>query len=827
VRFAPLSLSPIGLKRLSGLLLLSAACTALALDPDNKGKDPTGTSSPADMDGDGLDATEDADDQDTAVVWKKAPEASYAVIKLGAPPVDGPPFRLCEGGQVLAHVGPLNFGEWADGRWDNNAQNRSALWNPATGTWETLPTGYTSPTRTPDELYSTRVTDVDPSGTVYGTASEEEKNPSIGMLYYGYLGRWGLSAGQMSGTTIFSTDFSGSGDAGALGPVCGRTGEYAWLDYGSDALFNTIAIQIARPQGSFSFPPKYIHSGQSVTGNQDGWFAVNSSLVTPEAASANQVLDGPGDGYMSPAGIAQIDPALVPAPPGGEGQPKPRIVVWSEGTSHIGKVTGEGAGAAVSWTTTSKKQPNGWASPDSLSGKVNARGEGIGMRTWPGETTESASLWRNGKWRKLTDHLPAGYSDLRIIDSNSNGMILANAKAPDAQNAEPVLLLPVEMTLHRRGAISAPGAALPRPAGADAIYEAVSLENADFDEQTNWVPNSDASAGETNRQDALNHANQAVDRTRDNDFVKLHLQTPIPRMQGSIELVMDQAAEGARMRADDLKFYNDQGQCVQLAQLRIADLQNPQGPLAPMLQPNGLDLFVEIADLGQLARAQADASRDQRRYADLILRLKLGGQTTEIKARIYRGGYWRNLRNGNAGTIAFYDGKGRYQDQNGAWQVDVGQLVHGPFNIQSGTGTTDETVRGRGPTPAGWYGLYERTDFRTWWDGRARPQTDHTTNRQGQPLGYLQQGSYCQWSGPGNRTAYTHQGASPPSSVRFKFELVPWGHNAHGRTVLQIHPDGFNDGTAGCVGLQAYSDCCRVFFLIRHYFGARLNVENP
>ena len=54
-----------------------------------------------------------------------------------------------------------------------------------------------------------------------------------------------------------------------------------------------------------------------------------------------------------------------------------------------------------------------------------------------------------------------------------------------------VELLPVEMTLHRRGTISAPGAAIPRPADANAIYEAVMLENADFDEQTNRVPELD------------------------------------------------------------------------------------------------------------------------------------------------------------------------------------------------------------------------------------------------------------------------------------------------------------------------------------------------
>lgn len=430
------------------------------------------------------------------------------------------------------------------------------------------------------------------------------------------------------------------------------------------------------------------------------------------------------------------------------------------------------------------------------------------------------STWQITEMKDINDRgVIAAVADKYSVDSQGNRV--GNGTSHGA------VLLPVEMTLHRRGTINIPGAAIPRPTDLSELYEVVTLENADFDEQTNWAPNSMTSASETNRQDALNHANQAVNRGLDDDLVKMHLQAPIPPMAGTIELIMDQAGQGDRMGTDDLRFYNTQGQSIPFDQLRIADLQNPQGALAPMLQPNGLDLFVEIADLGQLTRAQTDASRNQRRYADLILRLTLGDKVTELRGRIYRGGYWRNQRSGNAGTIAFYDGKGRYQDKNGAWKIDVGLLVHGPYSIFSGTGTTDATVQGRGPTPPGWYGLYERTDFRTTWDGRARPQTDHTNGPNRQPLGYLQQGSYCQWSSPGNRDTYTHQGANPPASIRFKFELVPWGHNAHGRTVLQIHPDGLNDGTAGCVGLQTYNDCCRIFFLLRHYFGTRLNVETP
>jgi hypothetical protein len=291
------------------------------------------------------------------------------------------------------------------------------------------------------------------------------------------------------------------------------------------------------------------------------------------------------------------------------------------------------------------------------------------------------------------------------------------------------------------------------------------------------------------------------------------------------------------LRETDIRFYDIVGQRIQLADLRVEDTQNPTGPLGQYNQPEGLNLFVEIADLGQITRANNEATRQERRYADLIFRFKVGSSSSDVKVRIHRGGYWRTIRNGNTGTNAFYDGKGRYQDHLGVWQFDQGQVVHGPFAIQSGTGTTDETVVGRGPTPRGWYGLYERIDFRANWlrigTRWNRPQIDHNANENRQPLGFLQQGSYCQWATDGDRAGtgqngqFQHAGANPPASVRYKFELVNWGHTAHGRTELQVHPDGFRDGTAGCVGTQSYADCCRSFFLLRNYYGTKLLVEAP
>jgi len=126
--------------------------------------------------------------------------------------------------------------------------------------------------------------------------------------------------------------------------------------------------------------------------------------------------------------------------------------------------------------------------------------------------------------------------------------------------------------------------------------------------------------------------------------------------------------------------------------------------------------------------------------------------------------------------------------------------------------------------------------MRTTWLGSSRPQTNHHIDASGNFLGYVQQGSYCQWAQAGNHNiegkgAYGYDNeddSNPydgmPDSIHFKFELVEIGEFTT-RTFLQIHPDGYCDGTAGCLGLQTYDDCCKVLFLMRHYFQTRLLVD--
>jgi hypothetical protein len=396
--------------------------------------------------------------------------------------------------------------------------------------------------------------------------------------------------------------------------------------------------------------------------------------------------------------------------------------------------------------------------------------------------------------------------------------------------------IPIDLTAHKRGTIDAPGAAIARPGGSE-VYEVVTLENADYDE-TNWQPTSMSDGAQEDKQDGKT---DVVSKDKDDDFVKLRFSCPLTHVAGSSEIVFYQAGTGERMQDADIRFYNSAGERVQRSALKIDDLKSPSGPLAPAFA-SGLDLFVEIGDLGEITGQSAQADDITRKYADLIWKITAGGTTIEQKVRIYRGGFWRADRTDNTGTIAFYDGKGRKSDGT----VDYGQIVKGPYQFKTGQeGHPDETVPNEGPTPMGWYGLWARNlgnnnnDMRTaWTPGGSRPQTNHDygPGNSRPALGFVQQGSYCQWAAPGNHNIpnkglYGYDNgndADPydgmPASIHFKFELVEIG-NFTTRDLLQIHPDGFCDGTLGCIGIQTYDDCCKVLFLVRHYFQSRLLVD--
>ena len=398
--------------------------------------------------------------------------------------------------------------------------------------------------------------------------------------------------------------------------------------------------------------------------------------------------------------------------------------------------------------------------------------------------------------------------------------------------------MPIELTAFKRGTINSPGSIIPRFED-DKIYEVVTLENADYDE-TEWEPSRMSDGVLDGKQDG---ETELINTDRDDDFVKLNLLCPVYKVAGSSSVNFDQDGQGERMKSNDIHFYNSKGERILLSSLVIDNLMNPSGPLSPAFTGGGLDLFFEIGDLGKTTTSQGSAESITKKYADLIWKLSINGCVFDKKLRIYRGGFWRCDRNNNNGTISLYDGKGKNSDGS----VDFGQLIKGKYQIKTGQeGCTDETIAGLGPTPMGWYGLWTRNaggntmDMRISWLNLGgkwnRPQTNHHVNETSNPLGYVQQGSYCQMAQTGN---YIINGKGPygydngndanpyegiPASIHFKFELCPIG-NFTTRDLLQIHPDGFCDGTAGCIGVQTYSDCCKLLFLVNNYYQTRILVD--
>ena len=448
--------------------------------------------------------------------------------------------------------------------------------------------------------------------------------------------------------------------------------------------------------------------------------------------------------------------------------------------------------------------------------------------------TKGANSFEYRTYQEFCASLALSNLSALAVSKQGNTVVLAGTNVQGLIKNVTVSLIPVDLVAYKRGTIQTPGFAIPRPSGTE-VYEVVTLENADYDETT-WQPTTMADGADENKQDGKT---DAVNTALDDDFVKLRFSCPIPAIAGSSEIIFDQAGQGERLQTDDIRFYTSDGQRVLLANLNIIDLSNPTGPLAAAFGAGGLDLFAEIVDLGKTTSAQGSAESTTRKYADLIWKITLAGTTTEQKVRIYRGGFWRNDRTNNVGTIALYDGKGRKPNET----TDFGQIVKGPFNMKTGQdGFHDETTPNKGPTPLGWYGLWDRNPadvnggMRTTWDGTARPQTNHHNDASGTFLSYVQQGSYCQWASAGNydipnKGLYGYDNndknapyVGMPDSIHFKFELSPIGDFTT-RTFLQIHPDGFCDGTAGCVGIQSYADCTKVLFLVRHYFQTNLLVD--
>lgn len=135
-----------------------------------------------------------------------------------------------------------------------------------------------------------------------------------------------------------------------------------------------------------------------------------------------------------------------------------------------------------------------------------------------------------------------------------------------------------------------------------------------------------------------------------------------------------------------------------------------------------------------------------------------------------------------------------------------------------------------GHVPPGWWINHERTDFNTSQKNQASGEGRSKK---------ITQGSYCRWkqddaAAEGRYTEDYKYDASKqkdfdigePTSINFKFELINLPPSSQQtRTDIQIHPDGKQNGTAGCIGIQKYDGCVDVARTLRSYNNLKIKVE--
>ena len=417
-----------------------------------------------------------------------------------------------------------------------------------------------------------------------------------------------------------------------------------------------------------------------------------------------------------------------------------------------------------------------------------------------------------------------------------------------------MLLVPYGIQGYRRGTIDAPGAPVAQGTG-EYGQETVMLENADADE------------GHLTTRDC--DSTEYVDPANDDDFVKVVLHFPLGFKPGGARLELKHSglevdatktnpAQKYKATGESrVKFYNANGQPLDPAtDLVIADLDDPgNGYLAGILDTGEITLFIEGLDkFGMVGNDPSnEEAAEKMGGAMLNFEFTYQGATTRQRLLVYRGGFLAvHLPatspplpvGGVVGSLEFWDGKGRVKHKFGGkgheFQEDVtdwGTRIHS-WEIRSGySGGGDYNQPNKnGHTPPGWYLV---TGPRSDWSNKKF--TDYMTTDEG-GIDYLHQGGYCRWLAddevdPALRYTHPHRyypslpqdasvGNPVSNRIRFKFDMSPiLPTDINGRDGIQIHPDGGQDGTAGCVGIQHYNDCSAVFSTLLNYHAIKIKVS--
>lgn len=457
------------------------------------------------------------------------------------------------------------------------------------------------------------------------------------------------------------------------------------------------------------------------------------------------------------------------------------------------------------------------------------------------KTTQAVTLLsETNEIRFLTLTIPAGRTASDPADIEPPWSNPAWPEDPNLTHRHTVTLspinLPIDITACRRGTIREPG-----PRSPDGIFgrETVLLENADHDE------------GNANQRDC---DTAAIDLDRDDDLVKIELHYPAGQALPGVGLrILHQGIkiDGEKANIDEamtitgesrLNFYDEQGRKMTENDLQIAELvPSSQSFLGNLVRTGSATFFIEGADRFGMVGAAADDANAARFMGGALIRTILSTPTASHHGPqmiVMRGGYLsfrqRTNQPGTLATLEFRDGIGRIS----ASRTDAGNVIRS-WNARSGKigGDAYDVPNRNGHIPPGWRYVFERYDF--------TPQQRNQATGTGVNL-VIRQGPYCRWYQddypPHYTTEYLYQEREPRDvqigrpiihtttssagqTIMFKFqtEVIPPTSPAQ-RSEIQFHPDGFKDGTAGCIGIQGYDDCLEFYRYLHAYHQLKLLV---
>jgi len=415
-----------------------------------------------------------------------------------------------------------------------------------------------------------------------------------------------------------------------------------------------------------------------------------------------------------------------------------------------------------------------------------------------------------------------------------------------------VSLLPMELKACKRGSIEKPGTPI-------SGKEVVTIENGDldqFDHETTTRALTPADVTNRDLQDArINRAGQRLTSNAiqfDNDFVKFYCDGAfIPKdSKWTIELEIIPPTGTKAIAANQIFFYTKEGEHVDLSQLNLTNAAIPATGVLHDLFDKDRGIFAEIGDLGNASSNSSQPESGEAKVWTVIL--KIGGDTGTDGIKLKRGGFWVYDRTSDNG-LTFRDGYVEFKSSGETNNVEDGDVLFGPYAVKSGQrGCNNDTTKNKGPSPAGWWMLTERTGSSddgvfVWQKHEGRwmrsgncqsdrsifpsPLNDSNAKEDIDQSPKLYQGAYSLWDITGHFEADQKvyypksDGEQHPTSIMFKFDLNKMLSSQTKRTDIQIHPDGHNDGTLGCIGLQNYQNAIRTNYLLKHLRAIPISVR--